>query len=1320
VGGQPELDFAGLLRLLRERADLTQEELAEAAGLSLRGVSDLERGFHRTARKDTAVLLAGALGLEGPARELFVAAARGRAPAAGVLAAARGGRRLVAGSPYRGLAAFEEQDAGLFFGRETATAQVLDRMSQHVQGTGLLVVSGASGAGKSSLLRAGVLPQIRSAGLAAAAGAGSWGCVLLTPTHAPLDELALRAALLSGADAAAVRRGLDTAPEGFALTARQAALAAPPAPAGDPAGLAGERDRPQWLLLVVDQFEELFTQCADEGQRRAFIAALHAAGSARQGPEQAPAALVVLGVRADFEARCAVYPQLAGPIQDRYLVTPMTDRQLRLAITQPAKKAGSKVEDDLVEVLLAEARTHQPGATGAGVLPLLSHALDQAWRSRAGNSVTLADYERTGGIEGAVAASAQRAYDTLTPTQKDAARQVFTRLTAISSDGLDSADRATRAALTEGKTAVQAHDVEQVLEAFTAERLLTLAAGTVEISHEILLTAWPLLRDTWLADTHADRITRTRLRATAADWDHHHRDPAYLYTGTLLQTATGTATRITADPAHHPPLSHTETDFLHASDHAHRRRARRRQAVIAGLLALVIGFASVAALAIQASQQAAHQRDIALSGQLISQSQLVGDTNPVIAKLLSVAAWRLNPSNAARYAMLAAAALPGIRVLAGRATRVSSVAFSPHGQMLATGTDHGRVQLWDVATGRQVGRSLSGPPSDIESMAFSPGGQILAGNEGGQVQLWDAASRRRIGSPLRCAGPIESMAFTPDGKTLATATYDGTVQWWDVATPAHQQMGKPLITETKAEVNSEFPVSPPLPVSVAFSLGGQVLATSIFSQGTVQLWDVAHRHKLGPPVTAVADPLGASGKLHQVDSVAVSPDGKILATGSADGTVQLWGVAPHLYHKLGGPLPGYGGPVRSVAFSPDGKTLATGSAYGTAQLWDVATGQQIGGPLTGHTGAVQSVAFSPDGQTLATGSADGTARLWHMATSRPIHAGRSDIDSVDSVAFSPASNILATGTETGAVQLWAAATHVKIATLTSDEGPLASVAFSPHGQTLAIGYGDGQAQLWDVAPHHYHKIGGPLPGYSGPVRSVAFSPDGQTLAIGYGDGQAQLWDVAPHHYHEIGGPLSGHGGSVTSVAFSPHGQTLAIANGSTTVRLWDVRTQQQIRSLTSHGEAVDLVAFGLGGHTLATASYGATVRLWHIATHQIATPLTGGTGQTYQAAAFSPDGKTLATASGNGNDTVRLWDLTTGQQIAILPAGDTSPPTSVAFSPDGKTLAVGSDDGTVHLWNVGYLMDVMPNLCASAGRSLTPIEWARYTSQSLPYQQVCP
>jgi WD40 repeat protein len=1245
-------------------------------------------------------------------------------------------RPPLAGSPYRGLSAFESDDAELFFGRDEAAGQVLGRLSRCAGGPGLVVVSGVSGAGKSSLLRAGVLPRLRREGLEGAPGAALWPCLLLTPGAAPLDELAVQVATLAGADAAMVARSLAADPAGFALTARQAALARHDGHPGP-----GTRR----LLLVVDQFEQLFTACPDEGQRRAFITALHAAATT---PGQAPAALVVLGVRADFEARCADYPELAAAIQGRYLLTAMTGRQLRLAITGPAARAGSSVAADLTEVLVREVSTRLPGgpsgpggAAGAGALPLLSHALDQAWRTRDGDELTLADYERTGGIESAVARSAQQAYDELTPARQAIARQVFLRLVAATADGTDTAVPAATASLPGAGDG----DAVAVLEAFAARRLLTLGAGTVEITHEVLLTAWPLLRDGWLAETRADRIIRTGLSAAAAEWARHSRDPAYLYTGSLLETAAAAAARAGADPARHPPLTRGENSFLAASDRARRHRARRRQGLLAALTALTVALAAITAVAIgqrdiadAERNQAISARDQAASDALAAQSEATGDTDPALARLEAVAAWHLAPTSRAGYAVLEAAVLPATSILASHGTPVASVAFSPDGQTLAVGTSDGTIQLWDAST-RESSGTLSDRNGDpVVSLAFSPDGKTLAvgastatGNGAGSAvtQLWDVSTRQLIATlPAGNGAPVVSVAFSPDGKTLAVGMGNGTgtgasgTQLWNVGT---RELSATLPAGNGMEVDA-----------VTFSPDGRVLAvgTTGNTGGATELWDAGTRQ--------LAATLPARGD--SVESVAFSPDGRTLAAGTAGGVIQLWDAGTR---QLAATLPARGDSVESVAFSPSGQTLAADTGNSTVQLWDAGARQLIATLPAGSGNFRAWVAFSPDGQTLAAGTGNGTIQLTNVTAeseiTRPLATLTAGTDAaVASMTLSPDGRTLAVAADNAGgfvqLQLWDVATRRPAAALSADKDTaISSVAFSPDGKTLAVAVtaaiDNGSVQLWDVATR---RLSVTLPA-GGAVESVAFSPDGKTLAAAT-KGTVQLWDLAT-------GRLSatlpaGNGDVIGSVAFSPDGRTLAAAAGvlsadavNSTIQLWDVSTRRRSRPplAVGNGDVIGSVAFSPDGQTLAVAAATGNgvgsgfVQRWNLATgEQAPTPISTGLG--LSSVIFSPDGTVLAIDTSTGT---QLWDVATPQQaqeISTLapdnpPVNSASHTPSSALSPmalshDGMLLVASPGSGQVQLWSAPYLEDAVSALCAVTGRPFPADEWP----PGIPYQKTCP
>jgi len=1237
------------------------QERLDAEGASARAVierNERQSADVRLAREDLAAKAAGA-SAAGPA----AAGVDDQPP------------RWVRGCPYRGLLPFNETDAGVFCGRERLAMQLATRLTR----SGLVVVTGASGAGKSSLLRAGLLPILARG--QQIPGSGQWPRVVMTPAKDPLTVLAARLAALGGQDAAAVRDGLAQHPDQAHLAVRQAALAATGHEDGHPAS----DDRAARLVLIVDQFEQVFTLGGDpdaEVQRRAFVTALCAAATSPAGPGQAPPALVVIAVRGDFWDRCAAYPELAGALQDgQFVVGPMTEPELRAAITGPAHAAGLEIDPALTGTILGDLRT-VGGDGAAAVLPLLSEAMALTWDRREGDRLTSHGYDQAGGVSHAVQTGADEVYDALPAGRQALARDLFRRMTVTTGDGRLARRPVTRDELYTGLKPADLAQADAVLEALVAGRLVVVEDGQAQISQDVLLRAWPRLRG-WLEEDQA-------------------------------LTAPGQAAGWPDDPARAAALTSTQRDFLPASGRAAARRNDRLRRAVA-LLAVVALVATTALVVVLFQRNSAlQQRNQAIYNQTVAEALKFGTSNTPLAAQLNLAAYRLRPTQDQASRLLDAENTPLSSALGVGTGGVGSVAFSPGGRTLASGTNDGKVRLWDVADPVHP-EPLAKPltvGSAVFSVAFSPDGHtLISGNYDGTIRLWDVADPRRplvIPQTLGAGtGAVYSVVFSPHGHILASGDIDGTVRLWDLSNPAHPvELGLPLIG------------SSPI-LSVAFSPDGHLLAAG-GDGGTIQLWDVAnpaHPRSLGRPLTGAGD----------VFSVAFSPDGHTLAAGGDGNTIRLWDVAnPAHPRSLGRPL-SVGSNVESVAFTPGGGTLASGDGDGTVRLWNVADpahARPLGQPLTAGTNAVLWVAFSPDGHRLAAGSYDGAVQLWSLP--QTVLAGGGG--AVSSVAFSPSGRTLASGSD-GAVQLWDVADTAHPVPL----GPplaasgVSSVAFSPSGRTLASGTKSGTVQLWDVTnPARPAALGKPLTADAVAVDAVAFSPDSRILAAGSYDGTVRLWNVADPAHPVPLGPALGTGASVVyTVAFSPNGHILASGGDDGVVRLWDIADPAHPvelgRPLPGGVGAVATVAFSRNGRTLASGSYDGTVRLWDVAdparARRFGRPVNTGANIVYSVA-FSPGGHTLA--SGGDNGVIRLWDVTEPahpRPIGRALTAGTGVVYSVAFGRGGHTLASGTYDGAVQLWNlnVGYAIQ---RICATAG-NLTAKQWHAYIPQ-LPYQPSCP
>ncbi|GAA4027210.1 PQQ-binding-like beta-propeller repeat protein [Streptomyces plumbiresistens] len=1198
--------------------------------------------------------------------------------------------------PYPGLAAFDEGQARWFFGRDAVTADLLVRLDERLRTGGALALVAPSGAGKSSLLRAGLLPAL-ARGALPVTGSAAWPRLLLTPGTRPVETLADRLAAVAGVPPQQMTEAIVSGP--------RACVALLGATVGDD---GARRPRP---VVVVDQLEELFTLCASEDERHIFLDVLTAlayAGPDREGPP----GLVVYGLRSDFYTPCADRPQLRAVLQDGQLVIgSMTPGELREVILFPAREADLEIEPGLVELLLRDLGTPADGTPDpararsyeAGRLPLLAHALRATWQQRHGHTLTVDGYQATGGIRHAVATTAERLHAGLTPAEQHTARALFLRLVRIG-DGVDDTRRRLSYAdlLDVGPDPATA---AAVVDTYTRGRLLTRHQDTVEITHEALLHAWPELRR-WIDTDRAGHLVHQDLEEDAADWERAHHDPGMLYRGHRLESA-----RAWASGSHRSLPSPTASAFLTASVRLAHRTRRLRRAVIAMLTALALIATATAVVAFRQSATARAQRDKAVFNQIKAEAGQWRESQASLAAQLDLVARRMKPDAPDMDARLVADASGFLSVsLTGGIGYVEEVAFRPDGRLLAAGGDTG-TQLWDMADPVRP-RVLGGPFTDartgnVTSVVFSPDGHVLAvvGWEG--ARLWNVADPGhpvplgRLSDDIETESggqPVNTVAFSPDRRILATDGDDGT--WlWDFTNPAHpKKLGRPLPA-----------------FSPTFSSDGHVLAAQ--GEKGVQLWDVSdptHPKKLGLPFAATGN--------RNADPLTFSPDRRILATDGDQGT-QLWDVNdPARPVSLGPPLMGAEGDAEAAAFGQHGHTLAI-TVDRTVRLWRLGDGDATpAGRLLGYNNTVDSVAISRDGNTLATTGDNDVVRLWTKPRMPLIGA-----TGVVSVAFGQGGHLLATAGY-GGTRLWDTADPAhpkKLATFGDDpHEPAEDVAFAPGGHTLVTNESGG-AQLWDVTdPAHPKQLGQPLAnGDPGPIESVAFSPRGHLLATG-GSGGTRLWDVAdPAHPRALSRPFTDADTAYDlSVAFSPDGRTLA-TGGDDGARVWDVTNPDKPSSRRlGRTEFTDAVAFSPDGDTLCvTGGWGGT-RLWDAT--NLAHPkvlgafLSDADTSPATSVTFSPDGSAVATVSEEGT---RLWDVTDrtqaeslGPPFAVTHVGGVS---SVAFSPDGRTLAIGGDDGTA-LWNTD-VSQAVKRICRVTPQALTRQQWEQHIP-GLPFNPPCP
>jgi len=1253
--------FGDLLRFLRRRVGLTQTELTVAVGYGHTQISRLEQNLRLPDIPTIETQFIPALGLEDEpkavARLLDLAAniRREDAPALGLC-------------PYKGLNYFDEADADLFMGRETLTTKLVERVLSLTSNgqpneNRFLAIVGASGSGKSSLVRAGLVPALRWN-----QASTDWQIHICTPTAYPLESLATSLTLedpgvtsntLSVDDLARNVHSLHT----FAKRKLRSKN--------------GAR-----LLLVVDQFEELFALCRLEEERASFIGNLLAATSEKDGP-----VILIITLRADFYAHCASYPQLREALAQRQeYIGAMNNEELRRAVGEPAQRGRWEFEPGLVDLLLHDVG-HEPGA-----LPLLSHALLETWQRRRGRMMTLSGYASSGGVRGAIAETAETVFtDQFTHEQQVIARRIFLRLTELNDEAsmTDTRRRATfNELILKPEEAATTH---AVLKSLADARLITTSEDSAEVAHEALIREWPTLRG-WLEDNREGLRLQRHLTETAQEWLSMNRESDVLYRGARLAQAREWAS------FHDEEMNALEREFLQASivhsdrEVAEREAQRQRELdlqkqraeeqtqaarqlkrralfltaalVIAGVLALT---------AYVFGQRASREAQLSTSRELAAAAISNLDVDPERSILLALQAVSTADTLEAEDALHQAVIASRVRMtIDAHDAEIWRLAYSPDGTRLASASQDGTVKIWDPTTGSEL-RILDGHGSGgVNGVAFSPDGKYLAtAGDDKTVKVWDAATGEELLTLSGHGAEVTAVAFSPDGKRILSGSADQTAKVWDADT------GQELFS-----LQGHTDVV----VRVVFSSDGNQLHTASFDD-TIKVWDAHTGEEL----------LSFPGA-----SLGFSQDGARLAS---------WGegVSVNIVDSATGTklftLYGHSNNLSSAAFSRDGELVATASMDKKVIVWDALKGQELF-TLSGHTGGVESVAFSPDATQIATGGTDGMLKLWDLTPGHEVLTIYHPVGNTSWFALrSDGGGLVMTGEDSTLPEVWQlprgvgsaanSAAAKKLLTLAGHAKLVRGVTFSLDGSRIATGSFDGTAKVWDAQTGEEMLTLSSAPD----VGWVAFSPDGSRLATSsFINGTSTIWDAQSGRELSV---LRGHQSGVPVGIFSPDGARFVTGSDGDGAKIWNVATGEEVFHL-NHPNTVYGVAFSTDGKRLATASNTPLIKVWDTTSGEELLSFTGHI-DAIVSIAFSPDGTLLATAS--RDRTAKLWDPTSGRELLTL-HGSGVGLCCVAFSPDGRYLFTGGDDG-VRVYTL-QIEDLVALAKSRLTRSLTAEECQKY------------